>query len=123
MLTIPTTEQRNAHTPVPWRDIDTMRSELGIVAHHIAQDVARAESLEDFIAARDKARAWFGPYWEMNRANDAAWRDAEQAASIAANCGECGGINGHHGFVHERHPAGGGGWNRPCSRRAEAATP
>lgn len=29
-------------------------------------------------------------------------------------CPNCGGLNGAHGFVHVRHPQGGGGSNLPC---------
>jgi hypothetical protein len=35
-------------------------------------------------------------------------------------CPECGTIAPGHGTVHERHPAGGGGINRTCSRQASA---
>jgi hypothetical protein len=37
-----------------------------------------------------------------------------------ARCPECAGNNGAHGSVHVRHEAGGGGWNRPCSRSTTA---
>ena len=80
-LTIPTTEQRDAHAPVPWRDLESMRSHLSTRAHQIAQDVARADVLEDFIDARDQARAWYQQFWDLNRANDAAWRDAEAVSA------------------------------------------
>lgn len=38
-----------------------------------------------------------------------------------ARCPECFGLGGAHGSVHVRHPQGGGGWNRPCSRAAGVA--
>ncbi|WP_336653061.1 MULTISPECIES: hypothetical protein [unclassified Leucobacter] len=38
-----------------------------------------------------------------------------------ARCPECFELGGAHGSVHVRHPQGGGGWNRPCSRAAGVA--
>lgn len=37
-------------------------------------------------------------------------------ARAEVRCPECASLNGAHGSVHIRHEAGGGGWNRPCSR-------
>lgn len=42
---------------------------------------------------------------------------------MRGRCGECGGVGGVHGLVHVRHAAGGGGWNRPCSRTNETTLP
>lgn len=36
-------------------------------------------------------------------------------------CPECFSLGGAHGRIHVRHPQGGGGWNRPCSRAAGVA--
>ena len=37
-------------------------------------------------------------------------------------CPRCGGLNGTHGLVHERHPAGGGGTNKRCPNAPVATT-
>lgn len=59
------------------------------------------------------------------------WVDPKHLAALAepggqpgeARCPECGALGGAHGFVHVRYPQGGGGWNRPCSRRPAPVVP
>lgn len=75
----------DAHTPVPWRDMSALGSHVQMIAMHLAQDLARADRLDEVVQAHEDAKRWYNQHcWGYFRAQDAAIYAHERARKAAA---------------------------------------